>query len=513
MPILFNHHHSKTTAWPAPSFCEMRLETAMLDQATLGSCRGYILLFGSGAHKPSLHFAGIGGTGMVAGARLAIEAGWDVRGSDGPLYPPTSDMVKALGITVYEGYDATNLIWNPDVVVIGNALSRGNPEVEAVLDRGLRYISFPEWIKEALLRDRKPVVITGTHGKTTVTAITAHVLKECGLNPGYLIGGQPLGFEHSATIGEEDTPFVIEGDEYDTAFFDKRAKFLHYLPRIAVVTSLEYDHADIYDSIEAIELAFQRMLRQIPRSGHLILCGDEERVLNLRDHAHCHVHTYGTNPENDWVLESVTMEDELQLCEVIHRDESWGSFHSQLIGEHNMKNCLAAIITATLLEVGKETIQSALASFAGIKRRLEIFHTAGDTIFLDDFAHHPTAIRETIKAVRARWPDKRLTVCFEPRSNTTATNLFQKELGEAFDGASEVWIGPVFRPEKYSDDTILDRSQLKSNLESRNIEARLGEPDEIVTHLKETLAQQQVVLFCSNGSFGGIYGSIQEQLT
>ena len=460
----------------------------------------------------SVHFSGIGGTGMVAGARLAIEAGWEVRGSDNPLYPPTSDMVAALGVPVSEGYAAENLDWNPGVVVIGNALSRGNPEVEAALDRGLKYVSFPEWIKDALLRDRKPLVITGTHGKTTTTAITAHVLKECGLKPGYLIGGQPIGFPHSAEIGADGAPFVIEGDEYDTAFFDKRAKFLHYLPRIAVVTSLEYDHADIYESVEAIETAFQRMLRQIPGSGHLVLCGDEERVRALKDYAYCNVHTYGVNADNDWVLTSITPKETLLECTVEHMGKPWGTFQSQLIGEHNMKNCLTAIITATLCGADASTIQAALASFAGIKRRLELFHQAGDTIFLDDFAHHPTAIRETIKAVRTRWPDKRLTVCFEPRSNTTATNLFQLELGECFDGAAEVWIGPVFRPEKYTDDTRLSRDKLKSDLCARGIEAHTADPDDIVAHLNATRDQQQVVLLCSNGAFGGIYEQIRTRI-
>jgi UDP-N-acetylmuramate: L-alanyl-gamma-D-glutamyl-meso-diaminopimelate ligase len=450
---------------------------------------------------------------MVAGARLAIEAGWEVRGSDNPLYPPTSEMVKALDVPVYEGYAATNLDWNPDVVVIGNALSRGNDEVEAILDRGLKYVSFPEWIKEALLRDRKPVVITGTHGKTTTTAINAHVFQECGLTPGYLIGGQPLGFPHSATIGEVGAPFAIEGDEYDTAFFDKRAKFFHYLPYIAVVTSLEYDHADIYESIEAIELAFQRMLRQIPQSGHLILCGDDELVLALREYAHCTVHTYGSSEGNDWVLKSVTVSDDRQVCEVVHDGESWGTFESQLIGEHNMKNCLTAIITAILFGIEKEAIQSSLASFAGIKRRLEIFHTAGDTIFLDDFAHHPTAIKETIKGVKARWPEKRLTVFFEPRSNTTATNLFQNELGESFDGADEVWIGPIFRPEKYTPHTILDREELRSDLIAKGIYANTGKPEDIVAHLKRTLDEQEIVLMCSNGAFGDIYKMIRDKLS
>jgi len=456
---------------------------------------------------------GIGGTGMVAGARLAIEAGWEVRGSDNPLYPPTSDMVKTLGCPVYEPYAASNLDWNPDIVVIGNAMSRGNEEVEAVLDRGLHYVSFPEWIKDALLRNRKPVVISGTHGKTTTTAITAHVLHKCGLHPGYLIGGQPLGFKHSATPGSEGFPFAIEGDEYDTAFFDKRAKFLHYLPHIAVVTSLEYDHADIYESIEAIELAFQRLLRQIPSTGHLILCGDDPRVLKLRDHALCNIHTYGTQKDCDWVLSDVVINDGQQTCTVTHKGQHWGTFSSQLFGVHNMKNCLTCIISATLFGASPDAIQEALASFSGIKRRLETFHTSQDTIFIDDFAHHPTALYETIGAVRKRWPDKYLTVCFEPRSNTTATNMFQKELGRCFIDANEVWIGPIFRAEKYAPDVILDRQQLAEDIAaSGSTQAYLADPKEIVSHLKETLPQQEIVLFCSNGAFGGIYAQVKDNI-
>lgn len=464
-------------------------------------------------NTPSVHFSGVGGTGMVAGARLAVEAGWEVRGSDNPLYPPTSDMVKTLGIPVYEGYAASNLDWNPDIVVLGNALSRGNEEVEAVLDRGLHYVSFPEWLKDAVLRDRIPIAITGTHGKTTTTAITSHVLHHCGLNPGYLIGGQPLNFEHSAGLGVSGGPFVVEGDEYDTAFFDKRAKFLHYIPRIAAVTSLEYDHADIYASIEEIETAFQRMLRQIPRSGHLILCTDYDRVLALRDHAHCNVITYGTTEDADWRITAIEHADAQLRCTLSHKGEPWGTFQSSLFGEHNMKNCLVAIITATLLGASQEDIIAGLAAFKGIKRRLELFHTHGDTLFFDDFAHHPTAIVETIRAVRGRWPDKHLTVCFEPRSNTTATNTFQTELQASFAGADEVWIGPVFRPEKYSDEERLDREGLCAGLISDGIDAHLGEADDIIAHLKSTAPTQEIVLFCSNGAFGGVYQKVRDELS
>ncbi|MFP6583481.1 MAG: UDP-N-acetylmuramate:L-alanyl-gamma-D-glutamyl-meso-diaminopimelate ligase [Candidatus Hydrogenedentota bacterium] len=467
----------------------------------------------SSDHKPSVHFSGVGGTGMVAGARLALESGWEVRGSDMPLYPPTSEMVKALGIPIYEGYAASNLDWNPDVVVIGNALSRGNDEVEAVLERGMHYISFPEWLKDALLRDRRSVVITGTHGKTTTTSITAHVLQECGLNPGYLIGGQPLNFTHSAAIGEVGAPFVVEGDEYDTAFFDKRAKFFHYIPEIAAITSLEYDHADIYESVEAIELAFQRMLRQIPRSGHLILCADDERVMNLRDHAFSQVHTYGVSDAAEWKIADIKNADGVQQCTVHHDGALWGSFTSSLYGEHNMKNCLVAIITASLFDATPEAIQAALASFSGIRRRLEHFHTWNDIFFLDDFAHHPTAIEETIRAVKGRWPGKRVTVCFDPRSNTMATNIFQFELEASLSEADEVWVGPIFRPEKYTPETILDRDGMVERLCEHGVAAHAGTPEEIVAHFKATSDEQKIILCCSNGSFGGIYQLIRDELT
>ena len=222
-----------------------------------------------------VHFSGIGGTAMVAGARLALQAGWEVRGSDNPLYPPTSRMVEQLGVPVASEYKAANLDWGPDLVIIGNALSRGNAEVEAALNRRLRYTSLPEWLKEAVLRPRRPVAICGTHGKTTTTALTAYLLDRAGLEPGFLVGGQPLDFDHSARLGPEGAPFVIEGDEYDTAFFDKRAKFFHYLPEIAVVTSVEFDHGDIYHDVAEIALAFQRMLRQVPASGWLVACADD----------------------------------------------------------------------------------------------------------------------------------------------------------------------------------------------------------------------------------------------
>ncbi|MEK7793188.1 MAG: Mur ligase family protein, partial [Candidatus Hydrogenedentota bacterium] len=292
--------------------------------------------------RPKVHFIGIGGTGMVAGARLAVEAGWELRGSDGPLYPPASEMAAALGVPIAQSYAASNLDWGPDLVVIGNALSRGNPEVEAVLERRLHYVSLPEWLKDAVLRARRPIVITGTHGKTTTTALTAFVLDAAGAAPGYLIGGDVKDFPHSARLGAPGAPFVIEGDEYDTAFFDKRAKFFHYLPEIAVVTSLEFDHGDIYPTIEDIERAFRLMLRQIPASGHLLLCTDFPRAAALREHAPCQVHTYGRGEDADYRIEITSNAATGTTYVLRYRGESLGPCTITLAGEYNAVNAAAA---------------------------------------------------------------------------------------------------------------------------------------------------------------------------
>ena len=400
--------------------------------------------------KPRIHFCGIGGTAMVAGARLAIEAGWEVRGSDKPLYPPTSTMVEALGCPVATDYAAANLDWNPDVVLIGNALSRRNPEVEAALERKMVYMSLPEWLKDVVLRRRRPIAVCGTHGKTTTTTLAAFLLDRAGLNPGYLIGGQPLDFEHSARLGPEGAPFVIEGDEYDTAFFDKRAKFFHYLPEIAIVTSIEFDHGDIYPTLQDIERAFQLMLRQIPQSGWLIVCADQPGALKLKDFAYSQSLTYGLSEGADFrgeILEPVPAAAgaaggaagvagtahcpgtvEFQRMNVYKHGAFWGQFDVPLAGRHNLQNTLAALAAGDLLGASPEALAKGLREFTGVRRRLEVFHESRGVTFVDDFAHHPTAIRETISAARMRWPGRRLWTLFEPRSNTTVTNRFQNEL-------------------------------------------------------------------------------------
>ncbi|MBP8131935.1 MAG: UDP-N-acetylmuramate:L-alanyl-gamma-D-glutamyl-meso-diaminopimelate ligase [Candidatus Hydrogenedentes bacterium] len=460
--------------------------------------------------RPRVHFSGIGGTGMVAGARLAVEAGWEVRGSDTPLYPPTSEMVAALRAPVTYAYDAANLDWSPDVVVAGNALSRGNPEVECALERRMRMMSLPEWLKEHVLRPRRPIVISGTHGKTTTTALTAFVLDRCGLAPGFFIGGQPLDYEHSARLGAPGAPFVIEGDEYDSAFFDKRAKFLHYLPEVAVATSVEFDHGDIYAHLAEIETAFQRMLRQVPRSGWLIACADNHAA-SLLPHAFSRTATYGFTEGATWRGELAPAAQGRPHVRVYREGVFWADIEPSLKGRHNQQNALAAVAVAGILGAAPEAVADALRTFRGVRRRMEVFLEAAGITYLDDFAHHPTAIRETIAAARDFWPDRRVRVLFEPRSNTTVTKRFQQDMLDAFSGAHQVWLGPVYRVERIPEEERLDRDALAASLGKRGVPCRAANSvAEIVAEVRGTEQRGDVVLILSNGAFGGIYRQFQE---
>lgn len=463
----------------------------------------------SGARRGQVHISGIGGTAMVAGAQLAIEAGWKVRGSDGVLYPPVSEMVAALGVPVTEGYAAQNLDWQPDIVLLGNVLSRGNPEVEAALSRRLRYMSLPEWLKEHVLRARRPVVIAGTHGKTTTTAMTAHVLNACGLDPGYLIGGMPKGFKRSARLGPVGAPFVIEGDEYDTAFFDKRAKFLHYLPEIAVVTSIEFDHGDIYRDLEEIETAFARLLRPIAREGWLVACADTHAA-SLISHAPCQTLSYGFTDQAQW---RGAIEGEGADREMVVYLEGIEQFRCRpaMAGRHNWLNALAALAVGHLLGAAPAQLAAAVESFPGVRRRMDCFHEAQGILFIDDFAHHPTAIGETLAAAREHWPGRRILALFEPRSNTTVTRRFEKELGNALAHADWVGLGPIHRGDTIPDTERLQREAVQAALQQRQVPCVLGDDAAALCRAVQAEAKAgDVVLVMSNGAFGGIYNLLQE---
>ena len=448
---------------------------------------------------------------MVAGARLALDMGYEVRGSDNPLYPPASAMVEELSIPVTQQYAAESLDWNPDAVIVGNALSRGNPEVEAALERRIPYLSLPEWLKEHVLRSRRPVAICGTHGKTTTTALTAYLLDRAGHEAGYLIGGQPLDFAHSSRLGAANAPFVIEGDEYDTSFFDKRAKFFHYIPEIALVTSIEFDHGDIYRDIDDIMRAFRLMLRQVPSTGHVILCADDPGAMALAPHAFSPVITYGFSMEASWRGEIVRQGSTPALR--IHRDGApWGECEAPMAGRHNLQNTIAAIAIAGVLGVTPGQVEEALPRFKGVRRRMEVFLERDGALFVDDFAHHPTAIRGVIEAARDRWPDRRLWVAFEPRSNTTVTNRFQAELEQALGAGDLVWLGPVHRGGNIPPEERLDRNGLVSMLRKRGREAHATDDvEEIVDHITDNVCPGDVVLILSNGAFGGLHTRLRER--
>lgn len=459
-----------------------------------------------------VHFSGIGGTAMVGGARLALELGYEVRGSDNPLYPPTSHMVQTLNIPLYEGYQAANLEWGPDSVVIGNALSRGNPEVEAVVSKRIRYLSLPEWLKDAVLRPRLPIAICGTHGKTTTTALTAFILKHTTRGTGWLVGGDVPSLGQSAHLGATSGFFIIEGDEYDSAFFDKRAKFLHYLPVMAIVTSLEFDHGDIYNSLEEIEIAFQRMFRQIPEEGTIFLCADNH-AMALAGHAYSKVRTYGFAQTADWRIAQIKSDPIRSRYEIWQKDTRWGIVSTSLLGQHNAQNVLAAIAVTASCGIAAKDIIAAVEAFPGVRRRMEIFIDLGNVIFVDDFAHHPTAIRETVAAAKKRWPDRRLRALFEPRSNTVVTNRFQQDLSKAFVGADEVCIGPIYRAQSIPLAKRLDRDLLVEQLNQQGIPARsFDDVESLVNHVLDTMKDHELILVMSNGAFGGIYDMFRERL-
>ncbi|MCF6287571.1 MAG: UDP-N-acetylmuramate--L-alanine ligase, partial [Candidatus Hydrogenedentes bacterium] len=449
-----------------------------------------------------IHFVGIGGIGMSGIAEVLLNHGYTVQGSDLKSGKITERLTQK-GAKTFLGQKPENLD-GAAVIVISSAIKPGNAELDAARLRGLPVVRRAEMLAE-LMRLKSNIAVGGTHGKTTTTGITAHVLEHAGLSPGFLVGGQPLNFEHSARLGAEGGPFIIEGDEYDTAFFDKRAKFFHYLPEVAVVTSLEFDHGDIYPDLAAIELAFQRMLRQIPSEGRLICCADNHAA-SLAEHAFCDVETYGFSDGADWRGEVLGIEEGRQLLRVCYRGEEYGEVATTLTGRHNLQNVLAAIAVANYFDVTAQRVCEGIDSFIGVRRRMETFLESEGITYIDDFAHHPTAIAETIAGAKTRWPGQRLRVLFEPRSNTTVTNRFFDDLRRAFSEADEVHLGPIYRTERIAEDERLDRERLVSLLRENGRTASIWEePEYLAQHVYDTREDGDIVLILSNGAFGGIY--------
>jgi UDP-N-acetylmuramate: L-alanyl-gamma-D-glutamyl-meso-diaminopimelate ligase len=455
----------------------------------------------------TVHLIGICGTAMATLAALLKRRGFEVRGSDQGVYPPMDEFLEREGIPVFAGYRADQITPDVSLVVVGNAISRGNPELETVLDRKIRYCSLPEALREHFLWGARPVVIAGTHGKTTTTALVAWLLAHAGLDPTALIGGIALNFGEAGSsyrVGR-GREFVIEGDEYDSAFFDKTAKFLKYLPDIAVINNIEFDHADIYADLDAVRLAFKRLTMLVPRTGMLLLGADSPDAAALATTAPSPVETFGLSADADWRGYDVSMADGMTHFTVGHGGSVVGRFVVPLLGTHNVRNAIGAIAVGQVLGITPATLAEGLRAFRGVKRRLEIVGRVNGVTVYDDFAHHPTAVTETIAAVRAGHPGQRVWAVFEPRSASSCRRIFQHDFARAFTGADETVLARVFRstlpePER------LSVEQLVAALRDAGGKARhLDTVDGIIQTIVAERRVGDVVLIMSNGGFEGIH--------
>lgn len=461
-----------------------------------------------------VHFIGICGTAMATLAAMLMRKGFDVRGSDQGVYPPMSDFLASEGIPVWSGYQADHITSDLDLVVVGNAISRGNVELEEVLDRKIRYCSLPEAVREHFLWGARSIVLAGTHGKTTTTSLTGWLLTHGGVSPTVLVGGIARNFgDHGSSYQMgQGRDFVIEGDEYDSAFFDKSAKFLKYLPDIAVINNIEFDHADIYKDMDAVTLAFTRLVNLVPRRGLLLLGADSPAAAGLTLLAKSRVETFGTSEGLDWQAHDIEPAGMATVFRVRRDGKPFGEFLVPLVGAHNVRNALAAVAVATEVGISSDRIASGLKAFLGVKRRLEIVGTAGEVTVYDDFAHHPTAVAETLAGLRAANPSARIWAVFEPRSASSCRRVFQDDFAKAFGGADEVLLAPVFRS-SLSEAERLSIPGLVHDLAGRGQAAReTSSIDEIVDILVREHRAGDLVVLMSNGGFGGIHGRLLQAL-
>ena len=450
---------------------------------------------------------------MAPLAGMLKERGYTPTGSDANVYPPASTLLSSLGIPWREGFSADNLKPAPDLIVVGNAISRGNPELEAALDARIAYWSMPQTLEELFLPGHMPIVIAGTHGKTTTTAMLAWVFHVAGRRPDFLVGGVVPNFgERSYGLGGGEE-FIIEGDEYDSAYFDKQPKFLHYHPEQLILTSLEFDHADLYPDLDAIELQFRRLVNLVPRRGKIIAWGEAENLVACTKKAFCPVETYGLSPQMDWCAGDIDWHDGMTHFRIVHRSKEAARIRMPLVGRHNVMNAVACVALALGRGVERNAIEAALAQFENVRRRMEIKGEVDGVTVVEDFAHHPTAIRLTIEAARSRWPGRRLWAAFEPRSNTMRRKIFAEALADALALADGALLGPVNRAQLLSDEERLDPQQVAAAIRQRGTDAEaFGSAAEIAEYLADRLSPGDVLLAMSNGSFDGLSGRVIEAL-
>jgi UDP-N-acetylmuramate: L-alanyl-gamma-D-glutamyl-meso-diaminopimelate ligase len=460
-----------------------------------------------------IHLLGIAGAAMAPVAGMLKDRGFHVTGSDVGVYPPASTLLDSLGIRWNEGFREENLQPQPDLAVIGNVIARGNPELEFILDEKIPYCSMPQLLENYFIPGHRSIVVAGTHGKTTTTAMLAWIFHVAGRRPDFLVGGVVPNFnDRSYGLGGGEE-FIIEGDEYETAFFDRGPKFLHYHPDELILTSLEYDHADIYPDLESIALQFRRLVNLVPRRGRILIRGESPELKATVAKAFCPVETFGLTPECDWCPGDILWHDAATEFRVSYRRKEVTRIRMPQAGRHNVLDALAAIALAYGRGVECEAIERALASFQSVRRRMEIKGEASGVLVVEDFAHHPTAIRLSLEATRTRWPGRKIWAAIEPRSNTMRRKIFQNVLPDALAIADAIVIGPVNRAQLLGEEERLSPEAIAEALQARGRPAKaFASADAIAEYLAENTRQGDLVMVMSNGSFDGLCGKLLEKL-
>ena len=469
--------------------------------------------------KRHIHLIGICGTAMASLAGMLRQRGFRVTGSDAAAYPPMSDFLAELGVPVTQPFDARNLEPRPDLVVVGNAISRGNVELEQALDQRIPFCSLPQLLHEEFLLRKEVLVVAGTHGKTTTTSMLAWIFHTAGMQPSFLIGGIAENFGSSFHLGQ-GKHFILEGDEYDTAFFDKGPKFLHYFPDAVILTSVEFDHADIYKDLDAVETAFKRLVNLIPRRGRIVafdgMASDVAESPSLErclSKPFCPVERYGASARSNWRITNLKLEPGRTSWSVVHDGRAWADLEFTLAGEYNVWNATAAASLAAGYGIAKEEVAAALKTFKSVKRRLEVKAQVNGITIIDDFAHHPTAIAGTLKALRVRYAGARLWAILEPRSNTLRRRVLQSDLARSLALADEVIVAGVFRSDLVPENERLDLHDLAADIQKHGSRARLiADAEEIVQSIAPEMRSGDVVAILSNGGFGGIYEKLPARL-
>ena len=459
-----------------------------------------------------IHLIGICGTAMASLAGMLQQRGFRVTGSDAAAYPPMSDFLASLNIPLSQPFAAANLDPKPDLVVVGNAISRGNLELERVLDERIPFCSLPQILHDEFLLGKEVLVVAGTHGKTTTTSMLAWIFETAGFQPSFLIGGIAENFGSSFQL-REGKHFIIEGDEYDTAFFDKGPKFLHYFPDSIILSSVEFDHADIYKDLDAVETAFKRLVNLVPRRGRIVAFDSGESVEKCIARAFCPVERYGSASKADWKITNLRLEPSRTKWSVLHKGEPWADFEFALGGEYNVWNATAAAALAASCEISKEDISKAFKTFKSVKRRLQVRAEVNGITIIEDFAHHPTAIAGTLTALRSRYPGSRVWTILEPRSNTLRRNVLQQDLAKSLALADEAVVAQIFRSEAIPENERLDVAKLTADVKANGGRARFApDVDGIVQLVAQEMRSGDVVAILSNGGFDGIYEKLPQRL-